>query len=211
MARRVVIIGAVSAVLACGSSAATEGVAAPPSPLPVGAILGVEVSVYPLTMILAEAALGWDERISPRDEALRRADSLLEVALTERAPEVTWVLPDELRRAARTAPGMLTDPDRMATSVFRNNVRKIPDPLWSQMRRLTGVVGDRLALVPASLFFFADSLGGGRAELTVVLAEVRLGEVRWPTVAKGTGDTPWEALEAALETLAPGLPSGGRP
>jgi hypothetical protein len=175
-------------------------------------MLGVEVTVYPLTMILAEPALDWDEEISPRDEALLRADSLLATALTERAPEVTWVLPDKLRRAARMAPGLLTPPDRMGTSVFRNNLQKIPDPLWGQMRQMTGVVGDRYSLVPASLFFFEDSVGFGRAELTVVLAEVRLGEIHWRTVAKGSGETPWSALEAALETLAP-LPSssGGRP
>ncbi len=205
------IVGAVAAVLGCGSSGSTEELVVLPSPLPVDAMLGVEVTVYPLTMILAEPALDWDEQIAPRDEALLRADSLLATALTERTPEVTWVLPDAMRRAAKMAPGLLTPPDRMGTSVFRNNLQKIPDPLWSQMRQMTGVVGDRYSLIPASLFFFADSAGVGRAELTVVLAEVRLGEIQWRTVAKGSGDTPWSALEAALETLVPLPSSGGRP
>lgn len=205
------ILGALSAALACSSGGASEAAPVLPSPLPVGAMLGVEVVVYPLTMILAQAELDWDDLITPRDEALRHADSMLIAVLAERTPEVAWVFPEELRKAAGMAPGHLTPPDRMATSVFRNNIQKIPDPLWGQMRQLTGIVGDRYSLVPASLFFYSDSLGVGRAELTVVLAEVRLGEVRWRTVAKGTGDTPWSALEAALETLAPVLASGGRP
>ena len=111
--------------------------------------------------------------------------------------------PDALRRAARQAPNLLTDPDRMGTAVLRNNMRRVPDPLRSQMRSLTGIAGDRMALVPASLFFFSDSGGVGRAELTVVLVDVRLGEVRWRSVASGNGTSPWDALKEALATLAP--------
>jgi hypothetical protein len=170
-------------------------------------MVGVDVVVYPLTMILAERALQWDLEIAPRETALRKADSLIAAALTSRTPEVTWLPADALRRAARSAPGLLSDPDRMGTAALRHNLSRIPDPLRSQMRTLTGAVGDRLALVPASLFFFEDeSGGGGRAELTVVLADVRLGEISWRSVASGVGTTPWMALAAALETLAPGLP-----
>ena len=205
--RRVMVLAVTLAVAGCGGSRAAEPEDVAPLPLPVGAMIGVDVVVYPLTMILAEAALDWDIHISPRDVALRKADSLIAAALTERTPEVTWVLPEELRRVARLAPGMLVDPDRMGTAALRN-LRRIPDPLRSQMRSLTGAAGDRLALVPASLFFFQEEgeIGVGRAELTVVLAEVRLGEIQWRSVARGSGETPWLALRAALETLAPGLP-----
>ncbi len=193
---------------ACGGSRSVDPTEIPPRPLPVGAMVGVDVVVYPLTMILAERALQWDLEIAPRETALRKADSLIAAALTSRTPEVTWLPADALRRAARSAPGLLSDPDRMGTAALRHNLSRIPDPLRSQMRSLTGAVGDRLALVPASLFFFEDESGGGRgrAELTMVLADVRLGEISWRSVASGVGTTPWMALAAALETLAPGLP-----
>ena len=73
------------------------------------------------------------------------------------------------------------------------------------MRSLTGAVGDRLSLVPASLLFFLEEDGTGRAELTVVLADVRLGDIWWRSVVTGTGADPWTALRKALETLAPVL------
>ncbi len=168
-------------------------------------MIGVEVVVYPLTMILAEASLEWDDALSPRDSALEVADSLIAMALTERTPEVMWVMPEKLRRVARLAPGLLVDPDRLATAVLRHKLSKLPDPLFSQMRSLTGAVGDRLSLVPASLFFFREPDGTGRAELTVVLVDVRLGDFWWRTVVKGTGSDPWTAFRDALETLAPVL------
>ncbi len=100
---------------------------------------------------------------------------------------------------------MLIDPDRMATATLRHNLAKIPDPLRSQMRSLTGAVGDRLSLVPASLLFYREADGTGRAELTMVLADVRLGDSWWRSVVTGNGADPWTALREALETLAPVL------
>jgi hypothetical protein len=204
VARRVTVLAIAAASAACASAGpSTE--TPPARPLPVTALIGVPVVVYPLTMVLSEAVLGWDEALSPRDVALGTVDSILGAALTERVPEVMWVFPETLRRVAARAPGMLIDPDRMATASLRHNLSKVPDPLRSQMRSLTGAVGDRLSLVPASLLFFEDPEGGGRAELTVVLVDVRLGDIWWRSVVKGVGPDPWTALRDALETLAPGL------
>jgi hypothetical protein len=96
----------------------------------------------------------------------------------------------------------------MGTALLRaDGLTKIPDPLRSQMRNLTGVTGNRFALVPASLAYFAtDSAGVARAELTMVVAEVRGGTVDWRTVARGEGEDPWTALWDALTSLVPGLP-----
>jgi hypothetical protein len=92
---------------------------------------------------------------------------------------------------------MLADPEQMGTALLRaDGLTKIPDPLRSQMR-----------LVPASLAYFAaDSAGVARAELTMVVAEVRSGTVEWRTVARGEGEDPWAALWDALTSLVPGLP-----
>ena len=204
MARQLAGLWSVMVVLGCGGSQ-TEGTPAPALPLPLSAMAGVEVVVYPLTLILGEAGLEWDDALSPRDSALGIADSLLAAALTERTPEVMWILPAELRRIARRAPGILVDPDRVATASLRHDLAKIPDPLRSQMRSLTGAVGDRLSLVPASLLFYLEPDGTGRAELTMVLADVRLGDIWWRSVVTGNGSDPWTALREALETLAPVL------
>lgn len=194
--------------LACGGSrAAGVGPPAPVAPLPTAGLAGQKVAVYPLTMLGAADELRWQELLGPRREALDRADSVLGAELLARAPEVSWVLPDELRRAARRGQPLLTDPDQMATALLRSpDLTVVPDPLRSQIRALTAVAGDRYALVPASLVFIPDEAGRGRAELTVVLIDVRTGVIGWRTVARGVGAAPWEALKAALKSLTPWLP-----
>ena len=191
------------AALACASGGRDNAADLPTAPLPSVTLAGQSVTLYPLTMLVPEVALGWDEVLGEPATALAKADSLIEASLTSRAPEVDWLPPEALRRAARRAPGMLPDPDRMGTAVLRGGFQRLPDPLRSQMRLLTGTAGDRLALVPASLLFFKEESGDGRAELTVVLADVRTGTIPWRTVAKGSGEDPWTALRLALEALAP--------
>jgi hypothetical protein len=198
-------------VLGCGGAGVEESQA--PTPLPTAGIAGQPVAVFPLTLIAAEESLGWTAALADRNQALRRADSLIAAYLTERNPEVRWILPDELRRAAARAPGVLPDPDRMGTALLRaSNIARVPDPLWSQLRSLTGVVGDRYAAIPAALVFrpiateAGTVLGRGTAELAFVLLDVRRGLIGWRTVAKGEGEDPWSALREALRTFAPDVP-----
>jgi hypothetical protein len=213
MARRLIpgllLLGVAVAAWGCSSKQEPEEPVEPVThPLPTAGLAGEPVTVYPLTLIVAEPKLEWDSLIRPRDEALHHADSLIELFLDERAPEANWIMTDVLRRMARQAPGMLSDPGQMGTALLRaEGLEKIPDPLRSQMRNLTGVAGDRYALVPASLAYFAtDTAGMARAELTMVVVEVRSGSVDWRTVARGEGEDPWSALWEALTSLVPGLP-----
>jgi hypothetical protein len=210
MARRL-ILGASCAIIvglgACSGSKSENDVPPVPAPLPTAGIAGRKVSLYPVTLVVADATLGWDSLVGTRAEAIRMADSLIGRFLTERAPEVEWVLPAELRAAARRAPGVLTNPDRMGTAILRaEKLEVVPDPLRSQMRSLTAVAGDRYAAVPAALVFSRSVDGQGEALLHMVLADVRFGRVGWRSVARGTGDGPWSALWEALKTLVPDLP-----
>ncbi len=192
----------------CGHSGPAEVAPGPTAPLPTTGLAGQRVVVYPLILIAADERLGWQAALTPRRSALDHADSLLAETLTGRAPEVTWVLPPALRQVARRTAPVATDPDQTATSLLRNaGLKQIPDPLWSQMRNLVAVAGDRYALVPASLVFLpAPDSSGGRAELTLVLADVRTGAIGWRTVANAVGKDPWEALQRALKAVTPGLP-----
>lgn len=193
---------------ACAKSQPAATVPVPASPLPTAGLAGQRVAVYPLTLIAADEATRWGDSLTPRRTALDRADSVIGEALTQRSPEVTWVLPAEVRRTARRGTGMLSDPDQMGTALLRApGLRTIPDPLRSQMRSLTAAAADRYALVPASLVYTpSDDGAGGRAELTLVLADVRTGAIGWRTVAWASGSGPWDALWRALKTLTPSLP-----
>jgi hypothetical protein len=208
-ARRLALLVAAAGLAACsrGGGGDQEPVPKPTLPLPTAGIAGQPVAVYPLTLITAEERLGWQGQLADRHATLARADSIIGALLVERSPEVRWVLPAELRRAAARAPGMLTNPDQMGTALLRGpEVERIPDPLRSQMRSLNGVAADRFALVPAALIFRQAPDGRGSAELVLVMADIRTGLIGWRTTARGEGDDPWEALRVAFRTLTPGLP-----
>ncbi|KPJ91945.1 MAG: hypothetical protein AMS18_08355 [Gemmatimonas sp. SG8_17] len=201
-----VVALALLSITGCAGRPAEDSQPEPTTPLPTGAIAGQNVTVYPLTLMVTDEHLGWEGDVQPRREALTRADSMIAVLLTERVPEVNWILPDQLRAVAARAPGMLVNPDQMGTALLRNRMDVVPDPLRNQMRNLNAVSGVRFALVPAALLFYREPEGGGRAELTVAMVEVRRGQVQWRTVARGVGAGPWEATWNALKALVPGLP-----
>jgi hypothetical protein len=179
------------------------------------------VGVLPLTLVAAEDSLHWEALLGERRVVLAKSDSIIGTLLTTRAPEVTWVLPAELRRAARRAPGIAPAPDQMGTAILfrptKQQPEQVPDPLRSELRTLAALVGGgRYALIPAGLTFRrtlrpADGRAESQhptatAELTVVLADVRTGRVGFRTVARGDGDDPWSALTRAMKSLTPGLP-----
>ena len=101
---------AVALLAGCGGRQHAE-TPAPTQPLPTAGLAAQQVSVVPLTLLAAEDSLNWQPQFADRRAALARADSVIGTLLTARAPEVSWVLPDALRRAARRAPGIAPDPD----------------------------------------------------------------------------------------------------
>lgn len=202
--------------LSCGGSSKSSSeqapIPAPTIPLPTAGLAGQRVSLYPLTLVIAEDSLGWHALLRDRRATLGRGDSLLAELLTTRAPEVSWILPADLRRSARRAVGIATDPDQMGTSVLRDDrLELVPDPLRTQLRALNAIAGDRFAVVPAALLYrrSADSTARPRtatAELSMVMVDVRTGRVVWRTIARGDGPDPWGSLTAAVKSLTPGLP-----
>ncbi len=207
MARRLVLLIA-AAVLGCSSNPESEPLVQPQTqPLPAATFAGRKVAVFPVTYMVAQEDLGWNEALGGREDRMLRADSLFEEFLLERVPEVDWVFPEALRRAADRAPGMLRDPDRIGAAVLRDPaIEKVPDPLISNMRNLIGLVGDRMALVPAGVIFGEPTdttLDGGMVELTVSVVDVRQKTVVWYGRAYGVADDPWEALRIALDEFLP--------
>ena len=204
---------AVGCAAACGhkggSSPSPSAAPQPTVPLPTSGLSGQQVIVLPLTLVAAEDSLRWETALSDRRATLTRADSIVGTLLKARAPEVTWVLPDELRRAQRRAPGIATDPDQMGTAVLRvERLPLVPDPLRSQLRMLAALAGGgggRYALVPAALIYRRAG-SHAAAELVVVLVDVRTGRIGFRTVARGEGDDPWTTVTRAVKNLTPGLP-----
>src|SRR5207247_3846680 len=223
--------GVMALLMACGGKPPSESpVPAPTRPLPTAGIAGQPVSLLPLPLMVPEDSLHWTSQLGERRAALTKSDSVLGALLKAGAPEGSWVLPEDVRRAAHRAPGVVADPDQMATAVLRvESITQVPDPLRSQLRNLAAVAGSggRFVVVPAALIYRrpparSDPKGlpdgrartiyptsgaaAGAAELSIVLVDVRTGQVGWRTVARGEGDDPWTALARAVKSLTPGLP-----
>jgi hypothetical protein len=199
--------------LACGGKKANQTpVPEPTQPLPLTALASVKVPVLPLTLIGADETLAWPQ-FANQKAVLASADSVIGALLPPRAPEVTWVLPEELRRQARRSPTFAANPDQMGTAILRNARIGdfVPDPFRAELRALVAIADARFAMAPAQLVFKRSitpgaPAGTGTAELTVVLVDARLGRVSWRTVARGDGLDPWTALTRAVKALTPGLP-----
>ncbi len=196
------------ASLACSAGSRTESAARPAAAaapaLAVAPLAGQTIPVLPITMLIAEPPT--DEYL-PGDRAERLAwvDSLVGEMLLEHGPEVTWVLPPELRRVAARAPNMMPEPDRMGQAVMRApNLDRIPDPLRSYLRALSAMTNARLVMIPAAARLAPDS-GAVRAELVLLLADSRSGAVVWRSHPTVLGDTPRAALRAAMAHILPDL------
>ena len=194
--------------MACRANAQSDPKEPPPvKGLSVGLLAGQKIGLLPLTLVAADPALESDTVYGPykdRRTALLRADSLVGEGFQTRAPEVSWVMPAELRKIARRSAGFVEDPDNMGQAILRNRkLDKVPDPLRSSLRGLMAVADGRMAMVPASLGFGPEPNGQIRADLTLVLADTRSGKVLWRSVAYGRGASPDQALKAAVAAVLP--------
>lgn len=177
-----------------------------PAPaLAVAPLAGQRVPVLPITLVSVDDALG-GQLPADRVARLAWADSILGDELLSRGPEVTWVMPPELRAAARRAPATVTDPDRMGQALMRSpRLEQVPDPLRSYLRALTAMTNSRLVLIPAALRFGPDSTGAVLVEAALVLADSRNGAVVWRSNPTATGATPAAALRSAVVHILPDI------
>ena len=195
------------AVLLSSACAAPAQRGKPPKPLPAPALLlgqlaGQAVPVLPITFLLSDSVT---PPALPSDHPARLAwaDSIVGATLQMRGPEVSWVLPAELRRTAKRAPGLMTDPDRMGQAMLRDDgFKKVPDPLRSYLRALTAMNDSRHIFVPASVRFVPVP-DGARVEVTVVLVDSRNGEILWRSHPVGNGPTAAAALTEAIAHILP--------
>lgn len=198
------MVGALAACSTASVPPATAQQKVPAAPaLAVAPLAGQRVPVLPFTLITVDASI---EAQLPADRVARLgwADSILADVLLSRGPEVSWVLPAELRASARRAPGTVTDPDRMGHALMRaQGIDVVPDPLRSYLRSLTAMTNSRLVMIPAAVRFTVDSAGGVRAETVLVLADSRNGAVMWRSQPVATAITAAEAFRATIAHILP--------
>jgi len=164
-------------------------------------LVGQPIPVLPATFVTADS--GVTGIPVTREALLGWADSVFAAALESRGPEATWVLPAELRRVARRAPGIMTDPDHMSQAVMRfGGLKRVPDPLLSNIRTLVAFTGSRYVMIPAA-FRFSRVAEGVEVESVLVLADARNGSIPWRSVPVATAATAGAALAATIARVLP--------
>ena len=186
--------------------ARAQSAAKPPKPLAAPGLLlaplaGQPIPVLPITYIVADS--GVPGLPTTRLAQLAWADSVLGEALQAHGPEATWIFPAELRRVAKRGAGVVADPDRMTQAVMRfTNVKKVPDPLLSNLRGLIAMTGSRVVMLPA-MYRITKTPEGVSVEATLVLVDARSGEIPWRSSPVATGATAGAALAAAIARILP--------
>jgi hypothetical protein len=176
-----------------------------PKPLPAPGLLlapisGQPIPILPILYIVADTGVPLPVG---RNAQLAWADSTLSDELQSRGVDAHWLTPPEVRRVARRAPGMVTDPDHMGQAVMRfDNLKKVPDPLFSNIRSLVAMTNSRYVMIPAAMRF-SRVAGKVHVELTLVLADARSGAISWRSNPVGDGDTPAAAVAQAILAILP--------
>jgi len=176
--------------------------------LGIQALSGQIVAVVPITFIGADSSLKGDSALAlywNRVAGLRHFDSLFGDYLSSVLLETKWVLPPELRKLNVRSSGYFPDPDLMGQGAMRNtNIRKkVPEPLESKLRAISGVTNARVVIIPAGVVFTRDSTGMLAAAISVVLVDPRLGDIKYRTITTGKGVSADAALRAGFAIMVP--------
>ncbi|TDJ56027.1 MAG: hypothetical protein E2O47_03080 [Gemmatimonadetes bacterium] len=212
--RNILLSGLCWVALGCGGGGGQFDEPERPAPEELEAIKGIQlraelfagqdIPVLPITLVVPDSSLAAGELFQHRDVLLKWTDSIIQFKLENRAPDVGWKFPPELRRLALRSPGIIPDPDRMGQSVLRTPaLNTVPDPFRSNLRTLVAVTGGRLAFVPAAAVFRQPEPGVVEASLMIVMADSRTGRVVWRSLAVGEGGNLAYALSAALDDVLP--------
>jgi len=139
------------------------------------------------------------------------ADAELAYALKDRGGDVSWIEEDAILESLRRSPGIDARTRGLPVGQFQAaQVRRIGDPLYGQIRRMSALFDADAVLLPVSATFQPNEevIGSGpRVRLTVALIEPRTGQVVWFAVEEGGEFDPGDprGLASAVETVARAL------
>src|SRR5690625_3425559 len=178
-------IGFVSVVLTGCATREPPGADQPPPPPP--HLAGQGVMLLPVQPTRGAGPAGLDEELA--------------YWFGEHARAVRWVFPPTLERALERSPGLGIHLRSLAvSSFFRAEVRRIGDPLFGDLRRLSALVDARFAIVPIAAAYVERPGEDGRVEIAAAVIETVGGRVHWFGVIAGESgpeDAPATAASAA--------------
>lgn len=119
-----------------------------------------------------------------------------EVAFAVSEAGLDWLLPEDLLRAGERSPGLEIRTTGLQVEAFlQREVKRIGEPLFGYLIRLSGLTGSTVALVPVALQ--SDSVGpAGDVKWSVATAviDARSGRVVWYGTVVGEAAPPGSPL-----------------
>ena len=129
-------------------------------------------------------------------------DPELEFALNEHGEGIEWIFPNRLQRQVDRTPALDVNLDALPVGTFfRAEVERIGEPLFGHIRRLAGLTGADMAVIPLQVRYrmAADTVDSGIEVMSTVLDAVS-GRVFWTGVVDGepgAADDPGTLASAA--------------
>ena len=158
------VLAAVAAS-ACGGGATVEPGQPPTYGFPPD-LRGTSVMVFPVQMG------GTQETRESMDR---------EVAFAIREADLEWLLPEDLERAGQRSPGVEIRTTGLPVGAFlQREVKRIGEPLFGYLIRLSGLTGAPVALIPvASQSEAVESSGDVEWSVATAVIDARSGRVVW--------------------------------
>ncbi len=132
-------------------------------------------------------------------------DAEVAFGLRGRGAGVTWIMPPELQQVVDRSPGSNLRVRSLPVGVFTMaEVRRIGDPLYGDLRRLSEFVDAEVALIPVRAWTATEGAEDPRVRLSMSLVDVRTGRVLWFGVTEGSPhplDDP-RALASVVDRMA---------
>lgn len=132
-------------------------------------------------------------------------DAEMAFGLSGRGSGVDWIMPPELQRVVDRSPGSNLRIRSLPVGAFTlAEVRRIGDPLYGDLRRLSEFVDAEVALIPVRAWAATEGAGDPTVRLSTSLIDVRTGRVLWFAVTEGSPhplDDP-RALASVVDRMA---------
>lgn len=170
--------------------------------LPTSGLWGSTVIILPVDTLAA--APGFEGAGELGAVGRRQADSVIAATLKIRAPNVVWTSAAMLRARAE-ADTSVPHPDSLLVHLLAlRALMSVSAPLLEQLEKVVTITQGRYVLAPVWVTYRRGRRRPARAEVTLVLVNVKVGAVAWKSDVAGEDANPLVALAQAIRTLTAG-------
>jgi hypothetical protein len=130
-----------------------------------------------------------------------KLDAELAYWLPQQANSVRWILPEQIQRSITRSPTLQIDIHNLGVGAFqRAQVKRVGDPLFGDLRKLSAVLDARVAVIPVAAELIGGSPETARVQVATAVIDALSGNVLWFGVIEGDADA--RGAEAGVASAA---------